>query len=111
VSGVFVVLHSSKLSRLQGLSLQDTERRFVVSPSLARKEIHPTTTWGSAKVLTFDLSISLLKRLITGSQSRYRQVQQDAHWASRCHLSVNDQSVVIKWGSRIFVPEDKELRK
>jgi hypothetical protein len=36
---------------------------------------------GSAKVLTFDLSISLLKRLITGSQSLYRQVQQDAHWA------------------------------
>jgi hypothetical protein len=37
---------------------------------------------GSAKVLTFDLSIPLLKRLITGSQSLYRQVQQVAHWAS-----------------------------
>jgi hypothetical protein len=29
---------------------------------------------GNAKVLTFDLSIPLLKRLITGSQSLYRQV-------------------------------------
>jgi hypothetical protein len=37
---------------------------------------------GSAKVLTFDLSISLLKRLITEIQSLYCQVQQDAHWAS-----------------------------
>jgi hypothetical protein len=37
---------------------------------------------GSAKVLTFDLSIPLLKRLITGSQSMYCRVQQDAHWAS-----------------------------
>jgi hypothetical protein len=60
--------------------------------------------------LTFDLSIPLLKRLISGSQSLYRQVQQDAHWASRCQLSVNDQSLVIKWGSRFVVPEDKELR-
>jgi hypothetical protein len=65
---------------------------------------------GSAKVLTFDLSISLLKRLISGSQSLYRQVQQDAHWASQCQLSVNDHSLVIKWGSRIVVPEDEELR-
>jgi hypothetical protein len=65
---------------------------------------------GSAKVLTFDLSIPLLKRLLTGSQSLYRQVQQNAHWASRCHLSVNDQSLVIKWGSRIVVPKDKELQ-
>jgi hypothetical protein len=40
----------------------------------------------------------------------YCQVQQDAHWASRCHLSVNDQSLVIKWGSRIVVPKDEELR-
>jgi hypothetical protein len=55
---------------------------------------------GSAKVLTFDLSIPLLKRRISGSQSPYRQVQQDEHWASRCHLSVNDQGLVIKWGSR-----------
>jgi hypothetical protein len=65
---------------------------------------------GSAKVLTFDLSISLLKRLITGSQSLYRQVQRDVNWASRCQLSVNDQGLVIKWGSRIVVPEDEELR-
>jgi hypothetical protein len=64
----------------------------------------------STKVLTFDLSIPLLKRLITGSQSLYRQFQQDAHWASRCQLSGNDQSLVIKWGSRIVVPEDEELR-
>jgi hypothetical protein len=56
------------------------------------------------------LSIALLKRLISGSQSLYQQVQQDAHWASRCQLSVNDQSLVIKWGSRIVVPEDKELQ-
>jgi hypothetical protein len=54
---------------------------------------------GSAKVLTFDLSISLLKRLISGSQSLYWQVQLDAHWASRCQLSVNDQGLVIKRGS------------
>jgi hypothetical protein len=47
---------------------------------------------GSAKVRTFDL---LLKRLTTGSPSFYRHVQQDAHWASRCHLSVNDQSLVM----------------
>jgi hypothetical protein len=53
---------------------------------------------GSAKVLTFDLSIPLLKRLISGSQSLYRQVQQDEHWASQCQLSVNDQGLVIKWG-------------
>jgi hypothetical protein len=65
---------------------------------------------GSAKILTFDLSVPLLKRLITGSQSLYRQVQLDKHWASRCQLSVNDQGLVIKWGSRIVVPEDKELR-
>jgi hypothetical protein len=51
---------------------------------------------GSGKVLTFDFSIPLLKRLIIGSQSLYRRVQQDAHRASRCHLSVNDQSLVIK---------------
>jgi hypothetical protein len=65
---------------------------------------------GSDKVLTFDLSIPLLKRLILGSQSLYRQVQQDAHWASRCQLSVNDQTLVVKWGSRIVVPEDEELQ-
>jgi hypothetical protein len=45
---------------------------------------------GSAKVLTFDLSIPLLKRLMSGSQSQYQQVQQDAHWVSRCQLSIND---------------------
>jgi hypothetical protein len=65
---------------------------------------------GSAKILTFDLSIPLLKRLIPGSQSLYRQVQLDAHWASRCQLSVNDQGLVIKRGSRVVVPEDEELR-
>jgi hypothetical protein len=36
----------------------------------------------SAKVLTYYLSISLLKRLISKSQSLYCQVQLDAHWAS-----------------------------
>jgi hypothetical protein len=65
---------------------------------------------GSAKILTFDLSIPLLKRLITESRSLYRQVQLDEHWASRCQLSVNDQGLLIKWGSRINVPEDEELR-
>jgi hypothetical protein len=45
---------------------------------------------GTAKVLTFDLSIPLLKSLITGSQSLYHQVQQKALWSSRCQLSVND---------------------
>jgi hypothetical protein len=65
---------------------------------------------GNAKVLTFDLSIPLLKRLITGSQSLYCEVQQDAHRASRCYLSVNDQSLVVKWGSWIVVPKDKELQ-
>jgi hypothetical protein len=34
---------------------------------------------GSAKILTFDLSFPLLKRLILGSQSLYRQVQLDEH--------------------------------
>ena len=63
-----------------------------------------------AEMLTFDLSIPLLKRLITGSQSLYRKVQGDATWASRCQLSVNDQSLVLKKGSRIVVPEDHELR-
>jgi hypothetical protein len=57
-----------------------------------------------------NLSIPLLKRLISGSQGLYRQVQLDEHWASRCQLSVNDQGLVIKWGSRIVVPEDEELR-
>jgi hypothetical protein len=56
------------------------------------------------------LSIPLLKRLISGSQNLYQQVQQDARWASRCQLNVNDQSLVIKWGSRIVVPEDEELQ-
>jgi hypothetical protein len=93
---------------LQGLLLQDTERRFGVSPSLAEGDT--SDDQGSANILTFDLSIPLLKRLITESQSLYRQVQQDAHWASRCHLSANDQSLVIKWGSRIVVPEDEELQ-
>jgi hypothetical protein len=60
-------------------------------------------------MLTFDLSISLLKRLITGSQNLYRKVQQDANWASRCQLSVNDQSLVLKMGSRIVVRDDVEL--
>jgi hypothetical protein len=54
---------------------------------------------GNAKVLTFDLSIPLLKCLISGIQSLYRQVQLDEHWASRCQLSVNDQGLVIYWGS------------
>jgi hypothetical protein len=37
---------------------------------------------GSDEMLSFDLSIPILKRLITGSQSLYRKVQQDANWAS-----------------------------
>jgi hypothetical protein len=46
---------------------------------------------GSAKILTFDLSIPLLKCLISGSQTMYRQlpidqVQVDVPWASRCQL-------------------------
>jgi hypothetical protein len=65
---------------------------------------------GSAKILTFDLSVPLLKRLTIGSQSLYQQVQLDEDWASRCQLSVNDQGLMIKWGSRIVVPEDEELR-
>jgi hypothetical protein len=65
---------------------------------------------GNAKILSFKLSIPLLKRLISGSRSLYRQVQRDANWASRCQLSVNDQGLVIKWGSRIVVPQDEELR-
>jgi hypothetical protein len=59
-------------------------------------------------MLTFDLSIPILKRLITGSQSFYRKVQLDANWASRCQLSVNDQSLVLKRGSRIVVLDDYE---
>jgi hypothetical protein len=65
---------------------------------------------GSAKILTFDLSIPLLKRLISGSQSLYRQVQGDATWASRCQLSVNVQGLVINRGSRIAVLDDEELQ-
>jgi hypothetical protein len=61
-------------------------------------------------MLTFDLSIPILKRLITGRQSLYCKVQRDANWASRCELSVNDQSLVLKRGSRIVVPDDEELR-
>jgi hypothetical protein len=34
---------------------------------------------GIAKILTFDLSIPLLKRLISGSQSLYQHVQLDEH--------------------------------
>jgi hypothetical protein len=64
----------------------------------------------SAEPLTFDLSVPLLERLIIGSQSLYRKVQRDANWASRCQLSVNDQSLVLKRGSRIVVPADVELR-
>jgi hypothetical protein len=102
VSGVFVELHSSKLS-----VLQDTERRFSALVSLAKEKMLLATR---AKVLTFDLSIPLLKRLISRSQSLYQQVQQDAHWAFQCQLSVNDQILVSKWGSRVVVPEDEELR-
>jgi hypothetical protein len=43
VSGVFVELHSSKLSVLQGLSLQDTERRFSALVSLAQEKMLLTT--------------------------------------------------------------------
>jgi hypothetical protein len=39
VSGVFVELHSSKLSVLQGLSLQDTEGRFSTLVSLAKEKM------------------------------------------------------------------------
>jgi hypothetical protein len=62
-------------------------------------------TCNDATVFPFNL-----KHLNTGSQSLYRQVQRDANWASQCQLSVNDQGLVIKWGSRIVVPEDEELR-
>jgi hypothetical protein len=77
VSGVFVVLHSSKLSVLQGLSLSGHREAFwrITIPG---QEGDAPDDQGSAKVLTFDLSIPLLKRLISGSQSLYRQVQQDA---------------------------------
>jgi hypothetical protein len=64
----------------------------------------------SVEPLTFDLSIPLLKRLITGSQSLYRKVQRDANRASRCQLSVNDQSLVLKRGFQIVVSDDDELR-
>jgi hypothetical protein len=50
---------------------------------------------GGDEMLTFDLSIPILKRLITGSQSFYRKVRRDANWASRWQLSVNDQSLVL----------------
>jgi hypothetical protein len=109
VSGVFVVLHSSKLLVLQG-AVAAGHREAFRRITIPGREGDASNDQGSAKVLTFDLSIPLLKRLITGSQSLYHQIQQDAHWASRCHLSVNDQSLVIKWGSRIVVPEDEELR-
>jgi hypothetical protein len=31
-------------------------------------------------------------------------------WASQCRLSVNDQSLVLKKGSQLVVPDDDELR-
>jgi hypothetical protein len=109
VSGIFVVLHSFRLSVLQVLSLQDREAFQRISVPGQGEDV--ADDQGSAKIQTFDLSIPLLKRLISGSQSLYRQVQLDEHWASRCHLSVNDQGLVIKRGSRIVVPEeDEELR-
>jgi hypothetical protein len=65
----------------------------------------------SAKIPTFDLSIPLLKRLISESQSLSQRVQRDTNWDFRCQLSVNDQGPMIKlWGSQTVVPEDKELR-
>jgi hypothetical protein len=39
VSDVFVVLHGFQLSVLQGLSLQDTERRFRTLVSLAKEKM------------------------------------------------------------------------
>jgi hypothetical protein len=71
---------------------------------------HVSGDQSCAEMLTFDLSIPLLKRLITSSQSLYREVQGDATWASRSHLIINDQSLVLKKGSQIVVLEDHELQ-
>jgi hypothetical protein len=81
-------------SALKELSLQETERRTSALVSPTREKVY-LGDQDSDKMLTFDLSIPILKRLITGSQSLYRKVQRDANWASRCQLSVNDQSLVV----------------
>jgi hypothetical protein len=82
VSGVFVVFAAQfqVVGTAGAVAAEHPEAfRHITNPG---QEGDTSDDQGSAKVLTFDLSIPLLKRLITGSQSLYRQVQQDAHWAS-----------------------------
>ena len=61
-------------------------------------------------LLTFDLSMSLLKPLIIGSQDLFSRVQGDATWALENQLCTNVQGLVLKNGNRIVVPDLKELR-
>jgi hypothetical protein len=98
VLGVVVVLLSYKLSVLWAPLPQETMGR-IQRISIPGQGEHVVGNQKGAESVTFDLSMPLLKRLITGSQSLYRQVQRDANWASQCQLSVNNQSLVIKKGS------------
>jgi len=61
-------------------------------------------------LLTFDLSIPLLKSILEGSKDLFLRVQSDASWALRNQLSVNVQGLVLKGGNRVFVPENEALR-
>jgi transposase InsO family protein len=95
---------------LQEPLLQETKRRTIAYYSIPGQGESVSGDQGSDEMLTFDLSIPILKRMITGSQSLYQKVQRDANWASRCQPSVNDQSLVLKRGSRIVVPDNNELQ-
>ena len=61
-------------------------------------------------LLTFDLSIPLLKSILEGSKALFLRVQSDASWALRNQLSVNAQGLVLKRGNRVVVPENEALR-
>src|SRR3569623_142014 len=61
-------------------------------------------------LLTFDLSMSLLKPLIEKSKDLFLRVQGDATWALENQLCTNVQSLVLKGGNRVVVPDDASLR-
>ena len=61
-------------------------------------------------LLTFDLSMSLLKPLLIGSQDLFSRVQGDATWALENQLCTNVQGLVLKGGNRVVVPDDEVLR-
>jgi hypothetical protein len=71
VSGIIVVLHNFQLLVLHKLLLQEHRESFW-RISIPGQGEDVADDQGSAKILTFDLSIPLLKRLISGSQGLYR---------------------------------------